>query len=106
MELALREAGGRVSSIEGRVYENAFAVTTSDATADANGPFAGLIVSVAGTLKVTTVGGTTVAFTVIAGQEIHLAVQRVWTTGTTATVIGLSQSPYKAPLNPGTGVVL
>ena len=88
------------------VYENAFAVTVSDTTADPNGPFAGLVCDVAGTLKITTLGGQTLALHVIAGQHLKIAVQRVWSTGTAATVIGLSNPPYKPALNPGAGVVL
>lgn len=95
-----------MTTILSRVYENAATVTVSDAMADPAGPFAGLLVSVAGTLKLTAVGGGTVAFTVIAGQEVHIATQRVWSTGTSATVIGLVQKPYAPVLNAGTGTVL
>lgn len=95
-----------MSNILARVYENAYAVTVSDTTADPAGPFASLLVSVAGTLKIHCLGGQDVAFTVIAGQEVHIATQRVWSTGTSATVIGLSSIPYKPAINPGAGTVL
>ena len=89
------------------VYEGAFAPALSDGTNDPNGPFAGLIVTAAGTLKVHTVAGQDVSFAATAvGQLIPLAVTRVWSTGTSATVVGLSTPPYKPPLNPGAGVVI
>jgi len=95
-----------MSNIMAQVYENAYAVTVSDTAADPVGPFAGLMVSVAGTLKIHTVGGQDVAFTVVAGQLVQIATQRVWSTGTSATVIGLASPPYKIPFNPGSGVVI
>jgi hypothetical protein len=68
---------------------NAYAVTPSDTTADPNGPFGELVVGGAGTLKITTVGGSTVSYTVVAGQRLEIRTQRVWSTGTTATnVVG------------------
>ena len=86
------------------VYEDAAAVTASDTAADPAGPFASLLVSVAGTLKIHTLVGTDVAFSVIAGQEVHIATQRVWSTGTSATVVGLkAPAIYRVPLNPGLG---
>ena len=89
------------------VYEGAFAPTLSDTGTDANGPFAGLIVTVVGTLKVHTVAGQDVSFAATTvGQLIPLAVTRVWSTGTSATVVGLSMNPYKPALNPGAGTVL
>lgn len=88
------------------VYEGLIAPTLSDTTDDPSGPFAGLVCDVAGTLKITTVAGQTQALHVVAGQHLKVAVRRVWSTGTGATVLGLSHPPYKPPLNPGTGVVI
>lgn len=86
------------------VYEDAVAVTVSDTVADPSGPFASLLCDVAGTLKITTIVGGTVAFHVVAGQEIHIATQRVWSTGTGATVIGLkAPAIYRQTLNAGAG---
>lgn len=91
-----------MSNILAITFEDAAAVTKSDTTADPAGPFAGLIVSVAGTLKITTIRGGVVAFTVIAGQEVNIATQRVWSTGTSATVIGVLAIPFKGPPVQGT----
>ena len=66
---------------------NAYAVTPSDTTADPNGPFTELVVGGAGAVKLTTVGGSTVVITAVAGQRIQLQVSRVWSTGTLATGI-------------------
>ena len=90
-----------MSNILASVYDSAIAVTASDTTADPAGPFASLYVGtstgIAGTLTVTTIRGTKVTFTgVLAGTIIPVAVQRVWSTGTTATnVLGLLAMPYK-----------
>ena len=67
------------------------AVTESDTDADPNGPFRGIMVLTAGTVKITTQGGDDVAFAdgEIATGIIHpIRVTRVWSTGTTATVLG------------------
>lgn len=84
-----------MSAILSELYDDAATVTTSDTVADPNGPFAALLVSAAGTLKITTIRGGTVALVVVAGQYVRITTQRVWTTGTAATVIGLYASPYK-----------
>lgn len=82
-------------SIQAITYEGARAVTKSDTTADPIGPFAGLIVTVTGTLKFTTVLGDTVTLSATTlAQIIPIAVQRVWSTGTGATVLGLVAAPY------------
>jgi len=96
-----------MSNIQSRVYEDAVTVTLSDTVADPAGPFAGLLVTNAGTVKVTTIRGTTQSLgTWAAGSEIHIAVSRVWSTGTGATVLGLVSPPYKPAINPGAGTVL
>jgi len=66
---------------------NAFAVTASDTVDDPNGPFTELVVGVGGTLTVVTLGGSTVSYTVVAGQRIQLRIRRVKSTGTSATGI-------------------
>ena len=87
------------------VYEDAAAVTPSDASADPAGPFASLLVTGAGTVKLHKLVGTDVSLAaVVVGQEIHIATQRVWSTGTSATIIGLkAPAIYRTPLNAGAG---
>ena len=66
------------------------AVTKSDATADPGGPFRGILVGVAGVVKLTTNAGTTVTLGsgVLAAGVIHpIRFTRVWSTTTTATDI-------------------
>jgi hypothetical protein len=85
-----------VSNIMARTYDDFRTVTPSDGTDDPAGPFAGLLVTVAGTLKVTTRMGTTIALAAVAvGQEIHVPVKRVWSTGTGATVVGMIAEPFR-----------
>ena len=52
-----------------------------------------------------TLVGTDVSLAaVVVGQEIHIATQRVWSTGTSATIIGLkAPAIYRTPLNAGAG---
>lgn len=65
-------------------------LTQSDATADPAGPFRSLFVGGTGAIKLTTYDGTTVTFTGVPAGFFHVAVSRVWTTGTTATnLLGL-----------------
>ena len=79
-----------MSDIRAQLYRGASAVTVSDTTADPAGPFHALLVSVAGTIKVQPTNSTTaVSFNVVAGQHVSIQTSRVWSTGTTATVIGL-----------------
>ncbi len=84
-----------MSNILASTYDNIQAVTKSDSVADPQGPYAGLLVSVAGTLKITAVGGGVVALVVVAGQIVPVATKMVWSTGTAATVFGLTAIPYK-----------
>lgn len=81
------------------IYDDAIAVTKSDSTDDPAGPFAGILVLATGTIKVTTIRGTDVAITgsPAAGIVIPLAVKRVWSTGTGATVMGLVEAGYHGP---------
>ena len=70
----------------------------SDTTADPAGPFAALLVTASGTLKITTVRGSTVSLAAVnVGQIVPIATKQVWSTGTGATVIGLRTPPYKGP---------
>ena len=96
-----------MSTIGAVTYEGIVAVTQSDATDDTNGPFAGFIVTVAGTIQFTNIRGGTVTLTVLAGLIYPIATKRVWSTGTTATgVYGLQSPPYKKIMDPGNGIVL
>lgn len=67
-------------------FRNAVAITPDDAT-DISGGVHAIMVTVAGDVKVTTVGGGTVVLPLLAKTVLDLGVQRVWATGTTATGI-------------------
>ena len=97
-----------MSDIRAVTYEKAVAVTTSDTVADPAGPFAGLhATTAAGLAKVTTVNGDVVTLYLLLGTVLNVAVQRVWTSVTTATgIVGVQANPYRTPLNPGTGTVI
>jgi hypothetical protein len=85
-----------MSNILARTYDAALAVAPSDTDADPQGPFAGLLVAVAGTVKFTdTTGNTVTTGALLAGTEIHVATSRVWSTGTGATVYGLRSTPFR-----------
>lgn len=85
-----------MSNILARCYDAALAATLSDTTADPQGPFAGLLVAVAGTVKFTDLQGNVVTMgSLLAGTEIHVATKFVWSTGTGATVYGLRAIPFK-----------
>lgn len=85
-----------MSGILSRVYTGAKAVTLSDTVDDPKGPFAGLLVTATGTVSFITQEGDTVSLTAVAvNTELHIAVRRVRTTGTAATVVGLTAAPYK-----------
>ena len=89
------------------VYEGAASVTPSDTVADPAGPFAGLFVTAAGTLKIRTIRGDDVTLSVLGGYVVPIATTRVWVTGTVnATCVGLTSGQYRPVLNPGSGVVL
>jgi hypothetical protein len=90
-----------MSNILARTYDAAIPVTKSDTAADPQGPFAGILVAIAGTLKFTDLHGNDVTFSasLAAGTEIHVACSRVWNTGTGATVFGLRANPYKPAVN-------
>lgn len=65
-----------------------YALTHSDGTADPNGPFRGLMLTVAGTIKIRMRGGNDVTLLsgTLAPGVIHpVRFTRVWSTGTTAT---------------------
>lgn len=85
-----------MSSILAVTYDSATAVTKSDTVKDPAGPFAGLLVTATGTLKFTTIKGSVVTLsTTTVGQIIPIAVEYVWSTGTSATVLGLHAMPYR-----------
>ena len=83
-----------MANLWSRTYDYCVPVTKSDSTDDPNGPFAGLLVSVAGNVVVYPRNGPTaqypITIAVIAGQELHFPVRRVASTNTTATVFGLT----------------
>lgn len=86
--------GGKMPAWESPAT-GASAVTVSDASADANGPFKALYIGAAGNVKVTMVDTGDVTFVgVQAGSILPVAVSRVWSTGTTVAtpntnIIGL-----------------
>ncbi len=66
-------------------------VTESDTVNDPNGPFRGLLITVAGTVKITTAAGEDRSFGSgeLAAGAIHpIRFKRAWSTGTSATVWG------------------
>ena len=97
-----------MSTIYAGTYSGSAAVTKSDTTADPAGPFAGLLMTAVGTLKVTLIDNSVVTFgteTVI-NKIFPYQVKMVWATGTAATVVGLYAPAIRPPVNPGAGVVL
>ena len=96
-----------MSDIHAVTYEGGATVTTANSGSDPAGPFAGLLVTGTGTLKLTLLGGYIVTLSAVppVGSILPLATLLVWTTGTSATVVGLYALPLKAPLNPGVGSV-
>ena len=91
-----------MSTVQARTFDFPVAVTVSDTTADPAGPFTGLLVTAAGTLKLTPRSGPlassslTISGSLPVGTYIEFPVSRVWSTGTSATVVGL-----KSPIIPG-----
>lgn len=66
-------------------------VTESDTVADPNGPFRGLLITTAGTVKITTAAGNARSFASgeLAAGIIHpIRFTRAWSTGTAAVVWG------------------
>jgi hypothetical protein len=61
------------------------AVTTSDATNHANGPYTALNVTTAGAYKVTTAYNQDVVINLAAGMWHPVRVKRVWSTGSVST---------------------
>lgn len=83
-------SGGSSSASNSDPASDIFAVTESDATADPNGPFRGLVFGVAGAIKIQTSAGSTIVLPsgLLAVGIIHpIKITRVWSTGTTATSI-------------------
>lgn len=81
-------------------YEGAVAVSASDATNDAKGPFAAFFTGVGGDIKVHTVHGEDVVFkSTPAGVIVPVPITRVWLTGTAATnVLGFYGETYRGPV--------
>jgi len=86
-----------MSNILAVTYDDAVAVTPSDATAQFSSPAAGLIVTAAGTVKLKTARGTTTTLQAAAGIEVHVAFTQIFATGTSATgIVALIAAPYRA----------
>jgi hypothetical protein len=75
--------------VDGRgPFQNAVAPTLSDSVDDPAGVSQAIVCTgTGGNVKVTLVGGTTITLAIATGWSglLPLRVQRVWTTGTTAT---------------------
>lgn len=87
-----------MSNLKASIADYPAEVTPSDTVDDPAGPFAALLVTTAGSLKVTPRGGplasSSITLTVVAGQFICFPVKRVWT-GNTAAVIGLCDAIFQ-----------
>jgi hypothetical protein len=85
-----------VSNILAVCHDSAVAVTQSDSTDDPAGSFSALGCQVAGLAKITTVKGSVVTVSLVAGQLLHIATKRVWSSVTTATgIYGCHAMPWK-----------
>lgn len=85
-----------MSNILATTYDQAIAVTKSDTVNDPQGPFAGLLVAVAGIVVFVDQGGNTVTTgSLTAGTVIPVVTARVNNTTTTATTYGLRAGPYQ-----------
>jgi hypothetical protein len=92
-----------MSNILAITYEDAVAITASDATADPAGPFAGIYTGSGGDIKITTRSGAVVLKSTPAGVIMPLWCSRVWSTGTAATnVLGMLALPFKGAAIKGT----
>jgi hypothetical protein len=92
---AQRKAGDLVSNILAVTYDSARAITPANGTIF-DQPFAGLLVTATGTLKFTSANGDDVTLSsTTVGQIIPIATTRVYSTGTSASVMGLVAPPYK-----------
>ena len=96
-----------MSDIYALTYEDQVAVTASDTVADPNGPFAGFYVGGSGTVRFLNARNRDVTLTGCqAGTIYPFPFIRVFSSTTSATgIMGLSAPAYRAPLNPGLGVV-
>ncbi len=75
-------------------YDDAFAPTLNDTVDDPQGPFAGLFCMTSGAVVVTPYAralnsSSSVTVTMVAGSYLYLAVRRVWSSGTSGSVLGL-----------------
>lgn len=85
-----------MSTILATVHDSAVAVTQSDTANDPAGPFSGLGCQTGGLAKITTVRGTAVTVSLVAGAILPIACLRVWASVTTATgIFGTHANPYK-----------
>jgi hypothetical protein len=97
------DAGDHVSDIQAITYSGSATVTKANSGTDPAGPFAGLLVTAAGTLKFTLMDTSVITLSSTSvGQIIPIATQLVWSTGTSATVVGLyAAGPFKGGNNWG-----
>lgn len=87
-----------MSNILATTYDAAIGVTKSDTVDDPQGPFAGLLVAVAGVVIFKDIHGNVVTTgSVAAGTVIPVTCARVNNTNTTATVYGLRANPFNGP---------
>ena len=96
------------SDIRSITYEGAALVTQSDSADDPVGPFAAFEASSgSGLVKITTLTGDVVTLYATQGLIVPVAIKRVWSTGTAASlsIVGFRAVPYKQAINPGTGTV-
>lgn len=85
-----------MSNLWASTYDWPASVTKSDTVNDPAGPFSGLLVDTGGILRVTPTGGplatSSITINVVAGGYICFPVSRVWSSTTTAVVVGLVSS--------------
>ncbi len=82
-----------MSTVQASTYDYPATVTPSDTVDDPAGTFTGLYVITSGTLKFTPYNGpqagSSITIAVIAGTYLCWPVKRVWSSTTSATVLGL-----------------
>jgi hypothetical protein len=86
-----------MSTIQAVTYEDVNPITPG--TNSVGEQYAGFIVTVAGTVQLTTLRGTAVTITVLAGVVYPIGFQAIAAGGTATGIFGLVAMPYKgAPL--------
>lgn len=82
-----------MSTIAASTFDGMVSATLSDTADDPAGPFAGIFVSAAGTLKFRDGRGQTVTMAACPVGHLYVRCVRVFSTGTGATVFGLLAMP-------------